>query len=374
MTAAGRTRFPGETLVFRGNIPTGRTGAVYAFSSMGVHFAHANRILMPFALRIGLIWRPVCVYWKQRTQQERIYTMEFRQLEAFKLVVESGNFSETAKQMGLTQPSVSTQISALEHEFGCQLLERHPGNTVPTETGQALYRYAVDMLAMRDKAIASCGRHREMGGTISIAASSIPYQFVLPVLTARFSLKYPDAKFNLMGADSARAADKVLAGEADLGMVGTVLPNKALEYEPILEDELVVVTPALAPYTGWNEGPVEVADLIGIPFVAREAGSGTWSEVEAYLAQQGYDSGALNVVAYMDNPDAIVKAVAQGLGVTILSSLAANEYARNGDIRVFSLAHSPAKRKIYIVWATGKKLPTVAQAFVRSVSARDELD
>ncbi|MDL2217518.1 LysR family transcriptional regulator [Christensenellaceae bacterium OttesenSCG-928-M15] len=296
--------------------------------------------------------------------------MEFRQLEAFKLVVETGSFSEAAKQMGIKQPSVSAQISALEQEFGNKLLLRQPGNATPTKTGKTLYRYCVDILALRDKAASACFMPREMSGTITIAASSIPYQFVLPVLCAQFSLQYSHAKFELMGSDSAGAVDMVLKGQASLGVVGTVFDSDQLEFIPILEDELVAITPAMPPYSGWSDRPIEVEALMDAPFVAREAGSGTWVEIAAYLEQRGYDSGALRVVAQMDNPDAIAKAVEQGLGVTMLSSLAASEYKRRGNVLVFPLAGSPAKRKLYLVRLKTAKLSAVTRAFSQFAAGR----
>ena len=291
--------------------------------------------------------------------------MEFRQLEAFQLVVDSGNFSETANLMGISQPSVSSYISALEREFGCQLLIRQPGKAVLTDTGKTLYQYAVELLSLRNKAVATCGRHKEMSGTISIAASSIPYRFVLPVLAAQFSLKHPDSQFDFVGADSAGAIEMVLREKVDLGMAGTLLSSEELEYLPVLEDELVVLTPAKPPFTLWPREPVQVETLLDIPFVAREEGSGTRAEVRNYLEHQGYDGGALRVVATMDNPDAIIKAVEQGLGITILSSLAANEYLRKGDVLVAALANNPAKRKIYLVRKKAKRLPIIAEAFAR---------
>ncbi|NLW78003.1 MAG: LysR family transcriptional regulator [Ruminococcaceae bacterium] len=296
--------------------------------------------------------------------------MEFRQLEALKLIIDTGSFSAAAKQMGVTQPSVSSQISALEREFGCRLLTRQPGRAIPTETGRALYRYAEEILALRDKAIATYGSHREMSGTITIAASSIPYQFVLPVLTAQFSLQYPDARFHLAGGDSTSAAALVLAEKADLGMVGTLPPSPKLLCEPIMEDELMVLAPAQPPYTQWQQQPVPVEDILAAPFVAREEGSGTWAEVEHYLTHQGYEGGALRVVTRMDNPDAIIKAVEQGLGITMLSSLAASEYMRGGRVLALPLAGGPVKRKLYLIRRKDKTLSAITEAFARFAARR----
>jgi DNA-binding transcriptional LysR family regulator len=291
--------------------------------------------------------------------------MEFRQLEALKRIIDTGSFSEAAKQMNLTQPSISAQIGALERDLGCRLLTRRPGSVIPTETGGALYRYAEQILALRDKAVAACSR-REMSGTVTVAASSIPYQFVLPVLTAQFSMLYPGARFILTeSGDSASATALVLAGQADLGMVGTLPQSEELLCDPVMEDELLVVAPPQPPYINWPKNPVRLEDVLDAPFVAREEGSGTWAEVERYLERQGYGSGALRVVARIGKPDAIVKAVERGMGVTMLSSLAVAEYLREGRVLAFPLADSPFKRKLYILRRKGKPLSAVAETFAR---------
>jgi DNA-binding transcriptional LysR family regulator len=132
----------------------------------------------------------------------------------------------------------------------------------------------------------------------------------------------------------------------------------------------MVATPAANPYDQWQKSPATMEDILDAPFVAREEGSGTWAEVERYLERQGYDSGALRVVARMDNPDAIVKAVEQGMGITILSSLAAAEHARKGGILVFPLAGEPVKREIYLVRVKKRMLSFAAETFARFVSQR----
>ena len=146
-------------------------------------------------------------------------------------------------------------------------------------------------------------------------------------------------------------------------MAGTVIEDERLQYHPIFEDELMVVAPAAPIYTDWQQKPVGIAQLLEAPFVTREEGSGTWTEIESYLKQQGYDSGALRIVARMDNPDAIVKSVEQGLGITVLSSLAASEYLRKGDVLVFALDGKSVRRKIYLVRDKLEKLPPEAEAF-----------
>lgn len=297
--------------------------------------------------------------------------MDFRQLEAFRLVTETGSFSEAATHLGVSQPSISTHISALETELGGKLFIRRARHSELTKRGELLYPYAVDMLNLREKALKVCGNHTGITGTVSVAASSIPYQFVLPIMAAQFALKNAEVQFDLSSVDSARAVQLVLDDEVDMGMAGTEIQHAGLNYEAILEDELVVVTPNKAPYTEWSAAPVQIESLLDVPFVIREQGSGTRTEIESYLEQQGYENGALRVIATMDNPDALIKSVEQGLGITMLSSLAATDYERKGTIKVFKLANSPAKRKLYLVTKQGRVLSKAAAAFANFVTHRD---
>lgn len=239
---------------------------------------------------------------------------------------------------------------------------------MPSETGEALYTFAEQILNLRKEALTTLGNKKDMAGEITIAGSSIPYLFILPILTAQFSLKYPDVSFNLLSGDSASATAHVLEGRADLGMVGTIFHCEELEFEPILEDELVVVTPKTEPYTSWERCPVKMDEILASPFVAREEGSGTWAELEHYLESQGYDGGALKIVARMENPDAIIKAIEQGMGITILSSLAAREYERKNEVLVFPLECEPVKRRLYLIRRKGMALPLSTETFADFVS------
>lgn len=311
--------------------------------------------------------------WKEaEAKEEGRWGMEFRQLETFVLVVELGSFSEAAKKMRVTQPAISAQISSLEKEFGTKLVTRRPGRAVPSETGETLYTYAQQILALRDKAVASCARTSGTKGTLTIAASSIPNRFVLPVLTAEFRMKYPDVQFELVGTDSAGAVKAVLNGKADLGLTGTVPKDAGLAYEPFMEDELVVVAPATAPYTGIQGDVMEMESLLEFPFIIREPGSGTRTEIEAYLENQGLESGALNISAQMNFPDAIANAVAQGLGITIMSRLAATDYARGREMLIFKLAGRQARRKLYLVYPKDRKLNVLAMNFINFAARRSE--
>ncbi|MGD9560256.1 MAG: selenium metabolism-associated LysR family transcriptional regulator [Oscillospiraceae bacterium] len=292
--------------------------------------------------------------------------MDIKQLEAFVNVVDSGSFSKAAKLLHVTQPTISVHIATLEGEMGCKLIGRLPSESALTETGKALYGYAKEILVLRDKALTMCKKpSADAQGTIHIAASSIPYQYVLPVLISEFHLKYPLAQFEVGSYDSAAVATQVLDGSADIGMTGAVVEDDALLYDAFMEDALVVVIPQTAPFENVGQNGLSLDELVQLPFILRGPGSGTRIETEAYLNENGIEVDALNAVAQMDNTDAIIKAVSQGLGISIVSQLSASDYERFGTIRISRLQGSRILRKLYLVRRKNSPLPTLADAFVR---------
>ena len=296
--------------------------------------------------------------------------MDLKQLEAFVHVIIEGSFSKAAKKLYLTQPTISAHIGALERELDCQLILRKPKEALPTEAGEDLYGYAVQMLDLRSRALSQLrGRAVDLRGVISIAASSIPHQYVLPGIMTAFRGQYPDITFSVLSFDSAGVVDAVSRGRADVGMTGTLLSSSGCIFMPFLDDELVVVTPNTGPYTAANADGFALTDLKKLPFVIREPGSGTRKETEIFLAANGLTLDDFNIIAQLDDPDAIKHAVGQGMGISVMSRLAAADHEEFGRIRTFSLGGKGLHRKLYLVrQKTGSPSPA-AEAFLTFVQA-----
>ncbi len=297
--------------------------------------------------------------------------VDFKQLEAFVYVIRLGSFSRAAEQLFLTQPTISTHIKALEEELGTQLVVRTSKEARPSERGSMLYDYALDMLCLRDSAIAACAKPAggALCGTVAVTASTVPCQHVLPRVTAAFRGMHPAVTFAVACSDSAGVVADVLSGKAEIGLTGTVLKNAKLLYQDFCDDELVVIAPPAEPYASLEEGGLRARDLAKAPFIAREPGSGTRREVEAYLEKKGVHAGSLQVVAQMDNPDAIKNAVAQGLGVSVMSRLSCAEYAQLGRLRMFRLDGERMVRRLCLVRHRHRMLSPAADAFFRYVAA-----
>ena len=129
--------------------------------------------------------------------------MDFKQLEAFAYVVKLKSFSRAAEQIYLTQPTISNHISTLEKELDTKLLERGSKTVYPTPSGKILYNYAEKMLNLREDAVCAVRRYnKELKGNLTICASTVPSQYVLPKLMTAFREEYPNVVFQINRQDS----------------------------------------------------------------------------------------------------------------------------------------------------------------------------
>jgi len=136
--------------------------------------------------------------------------MDIKELEAFVYVVENCSFSRAAELLHLTQPTISSHISALERKLGMKLVERTTKETYPSDAGKLLYRYAKEILQVRENAAAALKSFsQDMRGTITLAASTVPSQYYLPHLLQNFHEKYPDIAFNIQMEDSPKVIEMV---------------------------------------------------------------------------------------------------------------------------------------------------------------------
>ncbi len=182
--------------------------------------------------------------------------MNLKQLEAFVEVAEKNSFSKAAKSLYLTQPTVSAHISALEKELGSRLLIRNTKEVELSESGKRLYEYAKQIVLLTAQIEQEFGKKEKRGGkaTVTIAASTVPAQYLLPNILMRFRSLYPMEQFRIFESDSAGVVEKVAARRADMGLTGTDASGKYCEFLPFYEDELIVITPNTVKFQNRKQG------------------------------------------------------------------------------------------------------------------------
>ncbi|MFR8351541.1 MAG: LysR family transcriptional regulator [Blautia obeum] len=206
--------------------------------------------------------------------------MEFKQLEAFVAVVDYGSFSEAARKLYLTQPTISAHVRSLEEELHTKLIIRTTKKTTITTKGYQLYDSAVRMLEIRNNLLENfTGVQKHM---IDLAASTIPSSYLLPEILAAYGKTHPDTYFHSIQTDSAESINRVLTALWTWRWLDRI-PAMSCVFLPFCQDELVIATPVTQHYLEMQNHAITFQDFMKDPIIIREKGSGTKKEMDIFL-------------------------------------------------------------------------------------------
>ena len=275
--------------------------------------------------------------------------MDVRRLHAFAKVYELRSFSRAGDELRLSQPTISAHISALEDELDTQLFDRLGRTVLPTQAGDVLYRYCTTIFTQLDHAKADIlALSKRVAGELVIGGSTIPAQYIIPKLVARYAAAYPEVRIDLTGGDSSEISQNVADGTVHVGIIGAPASFPELVSIPYLDDALVLVAPVLRGQTplntaGWQER------LVALPWIMREQGSGTRQTLDAAMAKAGIDFRSIVPVLVVHSSLALLECVEAGLGVAAVSTLAARAYLERGTVAALDVPGLDMRRSFYVV-------------------------
>ena len=289
--------------------------------------------------------------------------MDLRQLEVFAGVYELRSFSRTASALRLTQSTVSEHVRLLEEELGTRLFDRLSRETVPTRAGELLYGYARQMLGLRTEARQALDQFLgQVTGTLRVGASTIPGEYVLPAVIGRFRERHPRVVITLQISDTRGIVQAVLDGQVEAGIVEADPGNRGLEARALMPDELVLTVPPGHRWIGGHEATLD--ELRAEPLIVREPGSGSRQALERALEAAGRSLGEMQVIAEMGSTSAIKQAVKAGVGLSVMSSRAAEDECRHGLLGCVKLKDLTVTRHFYVVTHASRSRSPLCRAFL----------
>ena len=289
--------------------------------------------------------------------------MDIWQLHIFCKVVELRSFSNAAKAVRLSQPTVSTHIQELEAHFKTRLIDRSSREAHPTKAGQILYAYARKILALRDETEAAVAEFQgEIRGRLIIGGSTIPGAYLLPRIISEFIREYPDVTISLHIGDTEKIINDIISGVSELGVVGAKTGDKKIVQEMLADDELRLVVWADHPWA--SEESVSLKMLMTAPFIVREQGSGTLKSLKESIRSAGCDMDDFRIMAEMGSTEAVVQGIKARLGVSILSVIAVSEELACGALKAISIEGLNLKRSFYLTTPKQRSLSPLAEAFI----------
>jgi len=238
------------------------------------------------------------------------------QLRAFLAVARAGGVQSAAEQLHVSQPSVSAAVAALAREVGAELVERDGRGVRLTDAGRAFEPYAAQVLGLLEQGRqAAVETDAQRQARIRVAAVHTAGEYLLPPLIQAYRKFEPDAEILLEIGNNAAVLERLTTHGADVGIGGEPAIREVVG-EPFLENELIVV------------GREEPDELSTATWLLREPGSGTRAATERLLTEKQLEPTILT----LGSNGAIKRALAIGLGVTLVSRCAVARELRDGQL------------------------------------------
>lgn len=294
--------------------------------------------------------------------------MNLSQLHIFKTVADKKSFSGAAQALFISQPAVSMHIKSLEDHFGTRLFDRNTQQVTITEAGRILYEYVEKILSLQDEAekdisaLTGCIR-----GTLSVGASFTVGEYVIPQVLGCFKKQHPQVRVLLKVTNTEQIVKLVLKQALDLGLVESRVNNFELIAKPFMKDELIVLLPVGHPLAGKEF--ILIDELVALPFILREQGSGTRKITEDRLTEAGINLSELNVVMELGSTEAVKEAVEAGFGATIISKWAVQKELKLGTLVSVKVKEVSLVRKFYVIYNKNKFQTPVVKEFISFLSS-----
>ena len=289
-------------------------------------------------------------------------TIRFDYLKTFLTIARTHSFSVAAKELGISQGTVSHQIAALEEYFDAELFKRTANGVEVTASGGALKETAEKMLQEAQDVKAKISATKQnLSGTIRIAASTIPEEHLIPSLIAEFQKRHRNVKFKIKAEDSLTSLGSLEANDVDFAAVGTKQGyEEKFDFIQVGEEELVLIVPCNHELA--KEETVKLIELAEYPFISREETSGTRKEIERLLEKNKFSVEQLKVGLELGSTESVITAVSEGRGISIVSSIAAKKAQAAGLVKIVRVKEAKDPRKLYIV-RPKRPILKIAEAF-----------
>jgi len=260
--------------------------------------------------------------------------MNLRQLELFVAVAEAGSFSRGAEAVSLTQSTVSQHIAALENEVELRLLDRTGQGALLTTAGELFLRHSRRVLAEHEAMRqALAGFHGLQRAGLSVGASNIPANYLVPEILPRMAAEHPGIDLRVHTGDSRAMLELLQADGVELAVIGSRGNERGLDYRPLADDLLVLAIGRRYPWLkSVRNRSIDLEDLATLPLVVREAGSGSDQALRRALRQADFDPHRLRIVARLGSNEAVRQALLNGAGAAFLSEISIRQELQRGEL------------------------------------------
>jgi DNA-binding transcriptional LysR family regulator len=285
--------------------------------------------------------------------------MNLNHLAIFHAVAEAGSMTLGAERLDISQPAVSKQVRGLEHALGVALFDRVGRRVHLSQAGEVLADYAGRLFALAREAEEALADVRALRrGRLVIGASTTIGAYLLPGVLAEFGRRHPSVELCAEIKNTEEVHRRLARHQLDVGLTEGFVEGDDLDAEVFHQDELVVIAARGHRLAGMAQVPQSA--VRHEPFILRERGSGTRAVQERALARLRWP---VRVRMALGSTEAIKRAVAEGLGLAIVSRLALRAECAAGNLAVLPVVGLSIRRPLHLVRRKGRRDGPTLQAF-----------
>lgn len=252
--------------------------------------------------------------------------MKIRQLRIFKMVCEEESITRAAEKLFMTQPAVSGAISELESYLGVYLFDRISRRIYLNETGKLFLTKVIKLLDLYDDLEENI-KELEENATIKIGSSITIANFILPKVIVEFETIYKSTPTKVIVGNARNIEEMLYHNEIDLGLIEGVIYNEELIKIPFSSYKLAIICSPRHKLA--LEEPIDINKLIQERLLLREKGSAIRDVFDSALLLHNLRA---NPEWTSINSQALIYAVKQNLGISVLPKILIEEEINSGEI------------------------------------------
>ncbi len=270
-------------------------------------------------------------------------------LKVFKKVAEKLSFTKAAKELYITQPAVTKSIKSLEQELEYKLFIRKGNQIELTPAGKILLNHAKiienqrNILNFELSALDSGNK-----GEIIIGASTTITQYILPRILAAFHTKFKDLRIKLRNGNTAQIENALKNNEINFGIIEGQSKKMDFRYKEFLDDEIVLVVKNSN--TLANIKSLDITEVMNLPLIIREEGSGTREVIEYHLRNNGYILNDFSIELELGSTEAIKNYILNSNAFALLSINSVLKELKRNEFAIIDIDNLEIKRNFNFIF------------------------
>ena len=291
---------------------------------------------------------------------------DFR-LKVFYTVARRLNFTRAAEELFITQPAVTKHIHEIETFYQCQLFERNGTRIKLTAAGSVLLKHTEELFNIyRNIEFDLAAINENIKGTLRLGASTTVAQYILPKYLASFKQTFPDISVELLTGNTEQIEQLLIAHKIDMGIVEGQSKRPQIKYTKFLKDEIVLCTSSSNKLL--RKSQISPNDLIGLPMVMREQGSGSLEVITTALKKAGVKFSKLTIEMVLESSESIKSYLLNSNAWAFLSIHSIVKELKSNELKIVDIKDLSIERYFYFITQQGDT-HKVKELFLKYISS-----